>query len=130
MVIGNEKVRRERSPFTLQFEINYEERQTVVSCSESLLQRPKYRPKATRNGQMELIFAKRTQASIYSSATVGFARNSTYGFLLPFDVTFMYVQFLMNARNSFRFSPSIYRVIWWNKRECHSHRDVRYFCMK
>ena len=29
---------------------------------------------------MELVFTKQTQASIYNSVTVGFARNSTYGF--------------------------------------------------
>ena len=41
------------------------------------------------------------------------------GFSFPFGVAFIYMQFLMNARNSFRFSSSsVSKVIWWNKREC------------
>ena len=43
---------------------------------------------------------KRTQANIYDSVTVDFRRTKFYlrVFLFPFDVTFMYVQLLMNAR--------------------------------
>ena len=40
-------------------------------------------------------------------------------FLFPFDIAFIYVQFLKNARNSFHFSSSsVSKVIWWNKRDC------------
>ena len=67
---------------------------------------------------VELVFTKRTQASIYSFVTVGFARNSTYGIFSYHVMLPLCVQFLMNVRNLFRFSSSIYKVIWWNKREC------------
>ena len=94
--------------------------ETIVSWSESLLRRPIYGPKATLNGWMELVFTKRThQASTIYSVTIGFARNFTYGVFFSHLVSPIYVQFLMNARNSFRLrSSSISKVIWWNKREC------------
>ena len=118
MAVTSKKARRERSWFILQFEVSHEESQRLVSWSEPLLRRPINRSKATRNGWMEIVFTKRTQANIYNSVTL--ARNSTYGFFFfPFDVAYIYVQFLMNARNSFRFrSLSISKVSWWNKREC------------
>ena len=113
MAVTSKKARRERSHFTLQFEVSHEESQTIVSWSELLLWRSIYKLKAIRNGWIALVFTKRAQTSIYNFVTVGFARwNPIYGFFFPHLMSPL-VQFLMNAK-----ILKISKIIWWNKREC------------
>ena len=105
-----QEARRERSRFTLQFEVNHEGSQRLLylgaNCFSEGFASPKdyLQAESKTEWMVELVFTKRTQASVYNSVTVGFARN--------FTVTFIYVQFLINVRNSFRFrSSSMSQVI-------------------
>ena len=74
MAVTSKKARRERSQFTLQFEVSYEESQRLVYL---LLRRPIFRPKATRNGYMELALT-----ILWPLASV--ALSNEYKKLVPF----------------------------------------------
>ena len=95
MVIANEA----DLPFSWGQPLGYEVRD-IVSWSESLL----WRPKATKNGWMELI----SVSNEHKRVLVLWPLRLRTKFYLH-----LYVQFLMNARSSFRFSASISKVIWW-----------------
>ena len=82
MVVTSKKVRRERSRFTLQFEVSHKECQRLLYLGANCFFEGLFSTGRKQHGMgTELVFTKRTQTSIYNSVTVGFARrNSIYGF--------------------------------------------------
>ena len=81
MAVTSKKARRERSRFTLQFEVSHKESQRLLYLGANCFFEGLFTGRKQHGMGTELVFTKRTQTSIYNSVTVGFARrNSIYGF--------------------------------------------------